>query len=334
MKILYYIPYPNGLGADHWIYQGWKNAFIDLGHEFSEVYEQDDWEARIIETNPDIFFIANSIQIASRRNALAQARELGIKVFMIVDWPQPPGNIDLIRELEIADVYFGEREPQSMEEFRRLTRKEYHLVPNAADKTMHFPTDPVNKYKYDIVYLGAYLPKKKRMFNEVLIPLTRKYKVGLFGPGRTLKDNILRAGQRFCRRVGFINGADALNRRRISVPPEEENQLYSSAKICLNFHEREADGTQPHYILNQRTFKIPACGGFEICDYVPALRKYFAEDEVVMADSPEDWANKVDYFLNNDLERERIQARASQRAHRDHTYHNRVEQVLQIYDSI
>src|SRR5207248_8747832 len=57
---------------------------------------------------------------------------------------------------------------------------------------------------------------------------------------------------------------------------------YSSAKICLNFHEREPDGSQPHYIVNQRTFKIPACGGFQMCDEVPAIRKYFSDSEIVL----------------------------------------------------
>jgi len=134
-----------------------------------------------------------------------------------------------------------------------------------------------------------------------------------------------------CRNVKFRLGSDFLNRFRITIPEEEERLLYSSAKICLNAHERETDLSQPHYILNQRTFKIPACGGFEICDWVPALRKYFVEDELVMAQDPSDWFKKIEYYLSHEDERKRIQKKGTERALREHTYHNRVQQIIDLY---
>jgi len=333
MKILYYIPYPHSTGADHWIYEGWKGAFKDLGHEFFEATDYDDLKAKVELTNPDIFFVANLCDIVLKHSeTLKWIRNKGIKIFLIVYWPLKKEEVKIIKEEEIADIYFGEREPESMVEFEKLTGRKYVLIPNAANKLLHFPTKPVKKYQYDVVYLGAKLPHKKWFTNNVLFPLTKKYNVGIFGPYWTLKDNLLRAGQKICRKIRFVKGADFFNKFRIIIPPEEENQLYSSAKICLNFHEREADGSQPHYILNQRTFKIPACGGFEICDYVPALRKYFFEDEVVMAAlDPKDWFEKIDYYLTHEEERRKIQEKGTIRALKDHTYHNRVKQVVDLY---
>ena len=111
--------------------------------------------------------------------------------------------------------------------------------------------------------------------------------------------------------------------------------LYSSSKICLNFHEREKDGSQPHLILTQRTFVIPACGGFEICDYVPPLRKYFSEEEMVMATmDKEDWFKKIEYYMNNEKERNTIRQKGTKRALSDHTYHNRVKTVIDIYTEV
>jgi spore maturation protein CgeB len=204
------------------------------------------------------------------------------------------------------------------------------VIPYAADSRLNFPTDPVAKYQYDIVYLGAYLPQKKRAFEEVLLPLRRKYRVGVFGPYWTWKDNVLRVGQRVSRDLNSAAAMEFFYRKRIEIPEEEENQLYSSAKIGLNFHERKPDGSQPHYVLNQRTFKIPACGGFEICDYVPALRKYFDDDEVVMADSGRDFLAKIEYYLTHDDERRAIQANGTAKALKCHTYHQRVRQVLSL----
>lgn len=335
MKILYYIPNTNTVGADRWIYEGWKYAFTDSGHRFFEMTEYDSLRDKVTEVKPDIFFVANLADVILRhKESLKWMRSCGIKVFLIVYWPLRTRETEIIKNEEIADVYFGEREPESMVEFEKATGCKYHLIPNAANKLLHFPAEPVKKYQYDIAFLGAYLPKKKKVFREILLPLTKKYKVGVFGPYWTLKDNLLRTGQKLCRKVKFKKGADFLNDLRITVPPEEENQLYSSAKICLNFHERESDGSQPHYILNQRTFKIPACGGFQICDYVPAIRKYFAEDEVVTATDKQDWFEKIYYFLTHEQERKRIQKNGTHKALEYHTYHNRVKQVMDLWERL
>ena len=155
--------------------------------------------------------------------------------------------------------------------------------------------------------------------------------MGLWGPQWTTRDNVLRATSHACKSLEMRNLASLIDRRRVSLPAERENQLYSSAKISLNFHEREDDGTQPHYIVNQRTFKIPACGGFQICDYVPAIAKYFDKTEIVMAKiDAEEWVEKVQYFMRQEDARRDIQERGIKRAQADHMYTNRVELVLKL----
>lgn len=328
MRLLYYIPFTNGMGADRWIYQGWKNAFLDLGHQFQELAAEDDWIEKINAAKPDLLLVANFINFSEYKERLLWARSQGIKVMLILDWNMNEQDLELIKNFDIADIYYGEKEPESMASFEAKTGRKYHLVANAADKTLHFPANPVKKYEYDIVYLGANLVKKRRIFKEVLRPLSKRYKVGIFGPGWTMKDKILAALQFAFRRAKLRRLAEIANQMRITVPAEDENKLYSSAKISLNFHEREEDGSQPNYIVNQRAFKIAACGGFQICDYVPALRKYFSEDEVVMATTPGDFIEKVGYFLSNDNQREAIAKKGSARSLRDHTFHNRVQEVI------
>jgi spore maturation protein CgeB len=138
------------------------------------------------------------------------------------------------------------------------------------------------------------------------------------------------------RKIGLYSVNTWISKLRISVPPEEENQLYSSAKICLNVHER-AESIKTHVILNERTFKVPACGGFEICDFVPPVRRYFTEQEMVMADDKhgdwvKDWFKKIDYYLAHDKERKEIKARGIARAHKDHMYTNRVRNMIGIIE--
>ena len=338
MSVLYHLPYPHGLGADRWICETWRSGFEGLGHRFSLFQAGERLENRIQETDATLFFSSiNVLHIAdpSVLATLQTIRARGTKVLLWVHWPLEP-TIDprcadvLIRQ-NVADIYFGEREPEQMVAFEREAGKRYHVIPHAADPNCHFPVEASSKYQFDVVYLGANLPKKRWFVESVLRPLGRRYRVGLFGPGWTRTDDLLRVCSKACKTVGAFNLARMVDRLRITIPPDEERQLYSSAKIALNFHERERDGSQPHYIVNQRTFKIPACGGFQVCDDVPAIRKYFESDEVIMAKlDASDWLAKVEYFLLHDDERERIRAKATRRALRDHLSTRRVQQVLEL----
>jgi spore maturation protein CgeB len=260
-------------------------------------------------------------------------RGQGTKVLLWVHWPLEaridPRRAQALRDDDIADLYFGEREREQMEPFQLETGKRYHVIPNAANPALHYPVPPVPGYRYDIVYLGANLRKKRWFAEHVLRPLRREYRVGVFGPGWSARDQVLRAGSRFSRLAGAFGAAKAIDRIRITVPPEAERALYSSAAVSLNFHEREDDGSQPHYIVNQRTFKIPACGGFQICDEVPAISRYFGADEIVMVPlDPGEWIARIQYFLRHAEEREAIRAKGAQRALRDHLSTNRVKAAL------
>ncbi|WP_447974982.1 CgeB family protein [Nitrospira sp. Kam-Ns4a] len=336
MRVAYHIPHPGGVGADRWICDAWREGFQRLGHEFVVVSSLGELaETRAAQTPTLLFTAINLLDSESWVPALHRLRKAGTKVLLWVHWPLVPSVdrrlADILKHDDIADVYFGERESEQMAQFEAETGKKYHVIANAANPALHFPAKPTAKYQYDLVYLGANLKHKRWFAENVLRPLKARYRIGLFGPGWTARDQVLRAISKASRHAGFTGVARLVDRRRITVPPEEENVLYSSAKICLNFHEREPDGSQPHYIVNQRTFKIPACGGFQICDDVPAIRKYFADDEIVLASlDAREWHDKIEYYLAHDDERRQIQAKGTRRALQEHLSTHRVRQVLSL----
>lgn len=337
MRILYDISYTNGLGADRWIFDAWKDGFEALGHECIAAGGLKKIQELCHTTKVDIVMVAvDSLRLLTDAEVLHDIRKHGAKVALQVHWPLDD-IIDyanapavLVKD-DLADLYYGEREPESMVSFEAETGKKYHLIPNAACPKHHYQT-PVNpRFQYDIAYVGASMPKKRWFAKHVLKPLSKKYKVGLFGAGWTLRDQSVRALSKYSRKLGLVSLSRRLDSYRLVLSPTQENELYSSAKICLNFHERDPDGSQPHYILNQRTFKIPACGGFEICDQVPALEKYFSKDEIVTAGmDANEWQTKIDYYLKNEAERERIRKNGISRAHKDHMSTNRVQLLLKL----
>jgi spore maturation protein CgeB len=110
----------------------------------------------------------------------------------------------------------------------------------------------------------------------------------------------------------------------------EEAEIYASAQVLINVHEdyqREFGGD-----CNERTFKIPFCGGFEITDKVGCLERYFEiGKELVVADSPADWREKIDFYISNPVERQAIIEAGRRRVLAEHTYHHRAKKILELH---
>jgi spore maturation protein CgeB len=337
---LFNCPYLSAPGAIRWIVASWGEGFKRSGYAFHTCDDARLLEFKCRELKPTILYcdiVSTPIEDEACRDLLREMRQRGTKVCINVYWPmsdQPAARVDALARYNIADLYCGEREPDSMSGFEARTGKRYVTMPQSANPRFHHPVPFNPKFAYDVAFVGAKLPQK-RWFNEnILGALSKRYRVGLFGPGWTLRDNTLRAISKGARIINYRPLARLCDSARFSISDEDEVSLYSSSKIALNFHEREPDNSQPHHIVNQRTFKIAACGGFQIADPVAALPKYFANDEIVTAEfDAQDWLTKVDYFLTHEAERKAIQERATARALSSHMAQNRVallEQLLGI----
>lgn len=99
-----------------------------------------------------------------------------------------------------------------------------------------------------------------------------------------------------------------------------------AAKICLNtLHYAEVDG------LNCRAFEIAGCGGFQMVSEVPVLKEHFEpEVEVATFRNVEELREKTAHYLRDPQAAAAIAERGRQRAHRDHTYEHRLNDILRI----
>jgi glycosyltransferase involved in cell wall biosynthesis len=83
--------------------------------------------------------------------------------------------------------------------------------------------------------------------------------------------------------------------------------------------------------INYRTFETTGCGTFLLTNYTPGLELLFdIGNELVVYDNLEDLDKKVRYYLDNEIERERISKAGYQRAKRDHTYFERAKFLIEI----
>jgi len=78
-----------------------------------------------------------------------------------------------------------------------------------------------------------------------------------------------------------------------------------------------------------RHFEINACGGFQLSYYVEGLeRHYRIGDEIAIYESPEDFVEKVRYYLSHEGEREDLAQRGYKRTLLEHTMEQRFQQLF------
>lgn len=111
------------------------------------------------------------------------------------------------------------------------------------------------------------------------------------------------------------------------------NELYASTKIivgdtlCKNF-------VYPEY-LSDRIFETTGRGGFMIHPYIKGIEDSFVIDEEIVTYTFGDFKelkSKIDYYLKHDKEREKIRKAGMKRTQSEHTYTNRVKQIIKEMD--
>ena len=114
------------------------------------------------------------------------------------------------------------------------------------------------------------------------------------------------------------------------VRGDELNKLYASTKIvvgdtlCLNFN-------YPYY-LSDRVFETTGRGGFLLMPYIKGIEDLFVIGKEIITfkfGDFKDLKKKIDYYLINDEEREKIRLAGFERTKKDHTYQNRWIKILE-----
>lgn len=157
----------------------------------------------------------------------------------------------------------------------------------------------------DLGFVGGYWPYKGQVIDRYLMPLLHpvgKYRAKIFG-------NQPWPANQYC---GLIDD-------------NKVKDLFVSAKICPNLSEPHA---QEYGIdVNERIFKILYSGGFCISDSVEGYKTTFG-DSIVYAESPEDFREKIDFYLNNPADRLGIAERGQKHVKENHTGFHRVATIL------
>ena len=344
MRIIYQIPSLDTVYAIRFIYEGYKNAFEDLGHQFVSYTANDNLRSLIDTFKPHLFITSlNGYNLKYLDLPLLKKyRNEGLVLFtQIGTWKEQctqygarglserPSDIKLITNGLAGDIFFHwlERDDPFMDGFTKTTGYPFYTILLAADKHRFF-YEYDSRFAADISYIGSRLPEKKAFFKNHLTPLQKKYNVKIYGSDWTIGSQMLG----YVQKIGqYFNIPKVRSIRKLMLGLDDERKVYASSKISLNIHEEHQRKYGSDF--NERTLKIIASGGFEICDNVKILRKFFSEDELVIAANREDWFNKIEYYLSAPEQREKIIKAGQKKVLSEHTYHNRVAEIIGIYSN-
>lgn len=349
LNILYHLPFPSTIYAYRTIYHGFKSAFEDLGLNFRTLTAGDNLEKMLCEFEPDIILssVHNYYLKYLDMDLFNKARKRGAIAFMLVypwnsqfdkprinEGPALKNEREKVKKIQaglLGDVFYNsiEQGDPRMEGFEKVTGYKHLTLPLAADKIILKPSYD-EKFKADISFIGTLLPEKRQYFKEYVFPLRKKHDLKLYGqdwtPYQRLRGWIQRGGQYF--NIPYLRN---FNKPKLAL--EDEAKIYNSSLVSINVHEdyqKKFGGD-----CNERTFKIPLCEGFEITDNVSCIGKYFKDgEEIVIAKNKTDWFDKIEYYIKNPEKRIPIIEAGRKRVLAEHTYHNRVETIIKIYNEI
>jgi hypothetical protein len=193
-----------------------------------------------------------------------------------------------------------------------------HEVAKFFDVVFIAQKDYVDTYRkvlgHDQVY---WLPLAASSDVHKQVDLPRIYDVGFVGNIAIAHRNTPRS-----RQLKLIAENFRTNDFSRFYPPKEVGEVYSQSRIVFN--------TSIAGDLTMRIFEGTLCGALVLTDSEKnGLNELFhVGKEIVTYNNVEDLLEKIHYYLSHDNEREQIAIAGQKRALQEHTYHHRVNKIM------
>lgn len=226
---------------------------------------------------------------------------------LIVGWAQDA--ITNLAEGELAAAPYDRvffKDKAIVRRFRDgLCSDRFDFLPQAFDPELHRPisSSDVGPPDCDVATFGNSYPYRAALLADLLAD-------------RTISTIVYGATS--------AHGDPALSRvRRPPVFAHDKSRAMLRTRIAINTnHYAELEG------VNKRTFELCGIGACQLTDG-PAIAEYFLpEREVFVFRGPRDLVEKVKWLLAHPEDRVKVAAAGLVRAWRDHTYHQRLNEMF------
>lgn len=212
-----------------------------------------------------------------------------------------------LEHMHYYDEIFSYEPSDSKIEFK--SGKFVKFLPLGFDSNIYKPTKNNQIKKYDLCFVGR-LDNHRLNILEQVAKYAYEYKLN-FVVYTSIQlfhiPNIWLAPKLLVRRLKYNYKYPHLMKCIINKPilGQELTDLYNNSKICLNIHVATHAGM--HTGPNPRTFELLGCQCFEIIDEGHISQTLLKNNQdLVEFKTSEDLIKKIDFYLNNSLQREKI----------------------------
>ena len=233
-------------------------------------------------------------------------------------WIDDPGLIDVSQKISPAYDYFFTNDPDAVQVHKesgcpRVGFLSFGCLPDL-HKKIQLSQEEYEKYGSDICFAGTVTEGRIKVLESLsdfnLKVWAPRLVYSLKEKSRIEKNKIPPSSPLYSK---FTDR---------SVWNEELVKVYNASKIVLNIHS-------PQTIPIMRDFEVTGCGAFLISDYARSLETMFMPgEEIICYKNVEELKDMVKFFLSHPQEREEIARKGYSRAHRNHTYARRMEELI------
>lgn len=297
-----------------------KEAFRELGHEVRVIsfrnfklhktkftnYFLNKWLFYVAENyNPDLLLVNKGVNILPK--IIEKLSNGGIKT---VNWTldDPFGKINKENKIQNIQEYdfFFVFDPYYLKELKEINSNSYYLPCAADPKNVHKEIIPLEKrnYQYGVSFIGSHEPHREKLLKQL-----SNYNLRISGyRWKKIKSSLRK-------RVD----------KKIYLGYEMCKQMNLS-KINLNIHALHSfEG------VNLRTFEVPATKSFILCDYFKEIPNLFRiGKEIVCYHNVKELKELIDYYKDNEEERNKIIKKGYERVLKEHTIKHRMEKIIEI----
>ncbi|GIP31274.1 glycosyltransferase [Paenibacillus sp. J2TS4] len=309
--------------------QGAPYASLDqgIGRELEGLVQQlriaDNHQDAVVlaaEFRPDLVIVLDALGQTFPAHKADELRAMGIRTAVWL--PDDPYHSDVTVGIAPHYDYVFTLEMSCVSLYRELGCKQVYYLPFAVNPNYIRPIYTETAYETDVCFIGSAFWNRVALFDEIAEYLAgKKVKIVGYWWERLKHYSLLK---------DKIDG--------IWLSPEETLKHYNRAKIVINLHRSSEDPSHnsnsrnlPARSVNPRMFEISACGTLQLSDVREGLPDlYTPEYEMATFSSPDELVNKIEYYLHHEDERREMAWRGLQKTMREHTFRNRLSELLSI----
>ena len=278
--------------------------------------------------NPDLcffFIFRNEIKF----NTIKKITDSGVKTFNWFSDDHWRFNV-FSKYWANAFSSFSTTDKNSLEKYKKLGFKNVIKTQWGVNQFLYKPKSSFKKY--DITFIGQKYNDRAKFINVLK---NAGFNVSCWGSGwssgRVSQDEMIKIFSNSKINLNFSKSNTSLKLKTLLGFFASSNiggELYiHNPKIIFNNIKNTIDPFKMQ--IKGRIFEVLGSGGFLISEYVENLSDYYKIDkEIILFKNLLDFKKKVEYYLENEMEREIVRKAGYIRSINEHTYEKRFNEIF------